>query len=155
MLCVDPAAAAAEIRRVLKPGSRLAVAVWDGPEHNPWATESGRALVELGYMAPPDRSGPGMFALAPESRLRELLDSAGFVEVTVEAVELERSYATADEYIGETVDLSMMFAEVWKKLDAPARSDVLERVRELMAPYCAADGSLRLPGRSLVAAAGA
>jgi SAM-dependent methyltransferase len=36
MLMVDPAAAFAETRRVLRPGGRLAFSVWAGPERNPW-----------------------------------------------------------------------------------------------------------------------
>jgi SAM-dependent methyltransferase len=155
MLCVDAAAAASEIRRVLKPAGRLSVAVWDSSELNPWATMDWQALIELGHMAPPDPSGPGMFALAPASRLLELLENAGFLEVGVDGVELDRSYENIDDYIAETLDLSATFSEVWAKLDAAQRSEVMERITSLAAPYRVADGSLRLPGRSLVAAASA
>jgi ubiquinone/menaquinone biosynthesis C-methylase UbiE len=155
MLCVDPSAAASEMRRVLRPGGRLAAAVWDTAERNPWATVPGQALVELGHADPPDPERPGMFALAPEARLRELLQRAGFLEVVVEGVDLDRSYATAGEYLAETVDLSALFAEVWERLEERERADVTERVASLSAPYRAADGSLWLPGRSLVAAASA
>jgi hypothetical protein len=96
-----------------------------------------------------------MFALAPESRLRELLEGAGFVEVLVEEVELDRSYETAEEYVAETLDLSATFADVWAQLDEGERSEVRERVGALAAPYRGSDGSLRMPGRSLVAAASA
>ncbi len=37
MLMADPAAALAETRRVLRPGGRVALAVWDALEANPWA----------------------------------------------------------------------------------------------------------------------
>jgi hypothetical protein len=96
-----------------------------------------------------------MFALAPESRLRALLESAGFIQVVVEGIELERTYGTVEEYIAETADLSMMFSEVWATLDDSERSEVMERMGVLMTPYRSADRTLRLPGRSLVAAAGA
>ena len=38
MLVVDSETAAQEIRRVLKPGGRAALAVWDEPARNPWTT---------------------------------------------------------------------------------------------------------------------
>ena len=37
MLMADPAAALAETRRVLRPGGRVALAVWDEIARNPWA----------------------------------------------------------------------------------------------------------------------
>ncbi|MBV8942643.1 MAG: methyltransferase domain-containing protein [Solirubrobacterales bacterium] len=155
MLVVDPGAAASEMRRVLRPNGRLAVAVWDVAERNPWATIPGRALVELGHADPPDPSRPGMFALAPEQRLRELLERAGFLDVALDGIELDRAYRTAEDYVAETVDLSAVFAEVWERLDERARAEVRERIDALTAPYANAGGSLRLPGRSLVAAASA
>jgi SAM-dependent methyltransferase len=155
MLCVDPSAAASEIRRVLKPGGRLSVAVWDSPELNPWATMDWQAVIELGHMAPPDPTGPGMFALAPASRLRELLESAGFVDIVVDGVQLDRSYENVDDYIAETLDLSATFSEIWATLDEAHRSEVTARVGAQAEQYRETDGSLRLPGRSLVAVASA
>src|SRR5262249_44817908 len=38
MFAADPGAALQEIRRVLRPGGRVALAVWADPERNPWAT---------------------------------------------------------------------------------------------------------------------
>lgn len=153
MLTVDPGAAASEMRRVLKPGGRVAVAVWDSPDANPWATAPGRALIDLGHTREPEPGGPGMFALAPASRLRELLEGSGFVEVAIHTVELERASGSVEEYVEETVDLSMMFSTVWESLDSAQRAAVIERVASLTAPYRGPDGSLRLPGRSLVAGA--
>jgi ubiquinone/menaquinone biosynthesis C-methylase UbiE len=70
MLMPDPEAAVAETRRVLRPGGRLALAVWSTPGRNPWIALGGRILAERG-LAPPSQPGePGMFVLADKERLR-------------------------------------------------------------------------------------
>ena len=81
MLIQDPEAAAHEAGRVLRPGGRIAVAVWDEAKQNPWATIPGRALVKLGLAEPPDPAAPGIVALAPASTLQELVESAGCINI--------------------------------------------------------------------------
>ena len=155
MLIVDPDAAGHEIRRVLRSGGRAALAVWDSAERNPWATIPGRALVKLGHAEPPDPAAPGMFTLAAPGSLQELLDSAGLLDVVVEQVELDRPFASVDEYFAETLDLSGVFRDAINGLSEAQRTEVTEEIASLAEPFTDVDGSLLLPGSSLVAAAGA
>jgi len=155
MLVADPAAAAQEVRRVLRPNGRFALAVWDQPDANPWATIPTRALIELGHLVPPDPDGPGMFALAEPERLGRLLEDAGFLEVEIDSLELKREEPSAAFYLQETLDLSRMFADVWARLSERHRDELRDRIAELAAPFTGADGAIRLPGHSLVAAASA
>ena len=53
MLMADPRAALTETRRVLRPHGRLALAVWDAIEHNPWARLPGLELAERGLLQAP------------------------------------------------------------------------------------------------------
>jgi SAM-dependent methyltransferase len=155
MLVVDPSAAVREARRVLRPGGRIAVAVWDEAARNPWATIPGRALVELGHAERPDPNAPGMFTLAAPGRLEELLNDGGFTDVVVEAVDLGRMPGGIDEYIAETCDLSQMFADALARLSDDERDAVMREISSLAAEYTDGDGTLRFPSRSLVAAASA
>jgi ubiquinone/menaquinone biosynthesis C-methylase UbiE len=155
MLVVDPAAAASEIRRVLRPGGRAALAVWDAAEHNPWATTPNRALIELGHAEPPDPSQPGMFSLDSADKLRGLLEAAGFLDILIEAVDVDHDYDDLDHLVADTLDCSRMFADVWDTLSEPQRHELTERISSLAEPYRTANGSLHLPGRTLVAAASA
>jgi SAM-dependent methyltransferase len=153
MLIDDPAAAAQECRRVLAPGGRLVVAVWDRPELNPWATIPTDALVKLGLAPAPDRSAPGMFRLADGARLDELLADAGFVERRIEPVSIDREYPSLDTWIAEMLDMSGGFGRVWNDLDDAQRNELTRELGDRVKPFITADGGMLLPGSSLAALA--
>jgi SAM-dependent methyltransferase len=155
MFAVDPETALREARRVLRPSGRIALAAWDEPAVNPWATIPTRVLIELGHTEPTDPDAPGMFILSAPGRLQELLEAGGFVDVLVESVETPRSFTGIDNYLAEFRDTSSVFRTVFEPLSEQEREVVARKVAELAQPYTAPDGSLTLPGRSLVAAADA
>jgi ubiquinone/menaquinone biosynthesis C-methylase UbiE len=86
MFAFDPARAVAGIRRVLRPGGRVAVAVWGPRARNPWLAVVFDAVgAVLGTPVPPPGI-PGPFALEDPARLGRLLTGAGLAGVTVEEV---------------------------------------------------------------------
>ncbi len=155
MFVSDQGAAGREMRRVLRPGGRVALAVWDAPERNPWATIPTQALVELGHTEPPDPSAPGMFAMAEAGKLEQLLEDGGFTEIAARQVDLTQSRPSVDTWLEQILDLSRPFVEVRERLDEAEWEAMVDRVRKLAEPFTAADGSVRLPAQALVAAASA
>jgi SAM-dependent methyltransferase len=153
MLMADPAAALSETRRVLRPRGRVALAVWDALESNPWAELPAQELSERGLLKPVP--GPGPFALGSERMVGELLEDAGFTEIRVEALALERHHESFDELWDSTLDLSRVFHDT--VLDRP-EAEVVEikaSLTERFEPYTAPDGALEIPGRTLLATASA
>jgi SAM-dependent methyltransferase len=155
MLMADPLAALRETRRVLRPGGRLALAVWDTAAANPWALEPTAVLIERGLLAPPDGDRPGPFALGDPERVRTLLADAGFAEIQLDSLEVHHRHASLEAFWETMLDISREFHDV--VLGCPAAE--IEQIRAALAahmqPYTAPDGSLAIPGRSLVAAASA
>jgi SAM-dependent methyltransferase len=155
MLMADPAAALGETRRVLRSGGRVALAVWDAIEHNPWASLPGAELRERGLTSPPVAGTPGPFALGDGDRVRDLLQQAGFAEVRVETLQLHRRHSSFEEFWETTLDLSRSFHDAVLACPQSEIEQIRAAVRERLAPYAGPDGVLDIPGRTLVAGASA
>lgn len=155
MLMADPTAALGETRRVLRPGGRVALAVWDALEHNPWAQFPALELRERGLGATPIPGSPGPFALGNPERVGKLLDEAGFSEVHVEALELHRRHADFEEFWETTLDLSRAFHDAVFEREQDEIEEIKAGLQERFAPYRDAHGRLDIPARTLVASASA
>lgn len=153
MLLVDPEAALREARRVLRPGGRVALAVWGPREANPWIDLVQQQLEQLGLAEPVDDSAPGMFALSDPGRLTGLLHAAGFLEPVVEEVPLSWDSPDLDERWEEMVETSVSLPAVLGGLEPARHYELRDAVDRALSPYVAADGSVSLPGLSLVAVA--
>ncbi len=151
MLMTDPGAALGEVRRVLRPGGRLALAVWDELESNPWAALAARELRERGLGGP--AGGPGPFALADRARLRELLEEAGFDVLSLDAVALTRRHESFGEFWDAQLDMSPSYHDAVLSLPAEQIEELRSSLERRLAPYTAEDGAVELPGSSLVALA--
>jgi SAM-dependent methyltransferase len=155
MLMADPAAALSETRRVLRPGGRVALAAWDAAETNPWATATMPSLLKRKLMPVPDPKDPGMFAFAGPGKLEGLLGDAGFLDVEVGTVDVEMVYDDVGDYLAITTDCSRPFADAMAASDEATRAEVAEETGQALEPFQAEGGGLRVPGRTLVAAASA
>ena len=97
MLLDDPESALRDTRRVLKQNATLALAAWTGPDDNLWGATPQRLLMRRGLIEPP-QPGPGQFAWADPNVITETMETAGFVEPEIEAVDFAMHYASIDDW---------------------------------------------------------
>jgi SAM-dependent methyltransferase len=140
---VDPGAALAETRRVLRPGGRVALAVWGPPERNPWAAIFAGVLVERGHLPPPDPAAPGPFSM-DEERTRSLLDGAGFGSVRVEEVPVRFVARDVDDFLRFVGETSGPVALAFQRLPERERAAIAERLDAALAPLDYAPPGLAL-----------
>jgi SAM-dependent methyltransferase len=153
MLMSDPGFALQETRRILKPGGRVALAAWTGPDDNLWSALPARELIRRGLEERPDPDAPGQFAWAREGVIAEHLQNAGFVDFEVGAVDFSFRYPSFDEWWSVQRDLSMRFDDAAGSMDAGTAESVRAALAEAAAPFTAEDGTIEFPARTWVAVA--
>jgi ubiquinone/menaquinone biosynthesis C-methylase UbiE len=153
MLLADPSAALGETRRVLRSEGRLALAVWDSLQHNPWALEPSLELIGRGLSAPAAAGTPGPFALGDPERLRDLLAQAGFAEVDVQSLDLEQRHPSFEVFWETTLDISRGFHDAVLSRPEAEIAEIRAGLAARLAPFTSSDGALAIPARTLVASA--
>jgi SAM-dependent methyltransferase len=152
MLVPDPDRAASEIRRVLRPGGRAAIAVWGPRDRNPWLAVVFRAIGEqLGVPVPPPNV-PGPFSLDDADTFASLLFGAGLSEVAVNEVMVPLRADSIQEWSSRVAALAGPLAKMLAALPADTAHALRGRLDEAAQPYVTPSG-LEFPGVALVASA--
>jgi SAM-dependent methyltransferase len=140
MLMIDPPAAFAETRRVLRPGGRLAFSVWAARERNPALSLVGGVLESQGHIPPPDPEAPSAFAMADPERIRELVVGASFAEPEIEEVAFRWPFAEQDAYWRYLTETAASASPVLRSLPPEEQDKVREQVHEAARQFRSGEG---------------
>ena len=140
MLMIDPTAAFAETRRVLRLGGRLAFSVWAARERNPALSLVGGVLASQGHIPPPDPEGPSAFAMANPGHIRELVVGTGFAEPEIEEVSFRWPFADKDAYWRYVTETAASASPVLRALPPEVQNKVREQVHEAARPFQSGEG---------------
>jgi SAM-dependent methyltransferase len=151
MLMADPEIALRETRRVLRPGARVALAAWAGPEDNPWSVLPNRELTDRGVGEEGDPDAPNQFTWAQEGLVAEHLEAAGFTDHRVEALDFTIEYSSVDDWWESQSALSARFSTALRGASEQDVAAVRAAVARHAERFEADGGALRIPARTWVA----
>jgi len=98
MFFPDMQLAADEMYRVLKPGGRLATAVWSVPAQNDWVTVIMSVIGKHIPMPPPVPGAPGMFRCGTPGLIANILKQSGFRNIQESEIVSKVDYKSFDLY---------------------------------------------------------
>ena len=129
----DPAQAFANIGAALRPDGRLALTVWQTQAANGWITAIDDALGEAPSSEDePTGYSPGPFSLADPALCTSFLERAGFVDVTVTALDVPLAFGSVDD--------ARAFLETWIEEDDPeARARAATSLHQMLTEHATAD----------------
>lgn len=134
MFFPDMLLTAKEMARVLKPGGRIATAVWNVPEKNFWATAIMSAINKHMQLTPPPPGTPGLFRSAKSGLIADLLKQAGLKNISEKEVGGKLDIGIVEVYWDFMTEVVAPVVAALSKADdsvkTKIRSDVFEAINQ-------------------------
>jgi SAM-dependent methyltransferase len=138
MFFAHPIDAFVNLRGALRRGGRAVFACWRAAKLNVWQMTPLRAALRcvprLPEIGPED---PGPFSLADETRVRRVLDGAGFAEIELAAIDLEIDIAAGQGFESAVATAQSIGAASRAIEGRPEheRAAAVEEIRAALAPH--------------------
>ena len=110
-------------------------------------------LQERGHHRASTRPGPGQFAWADPNDIAETMESAGFIEPEIDAVDFIVNYDDVDDWWVAQTQMSTRTATPTSRWTSPPAATCWPIWSSAADPFPQPDDSLRIPARTWVATA--
>lgn len=132
MFFPDMQLAANEMARVLKPGGRIATAVWNIPEKNFWVTAIMGTINKNMELPAPPTGAPGMFRCAKPGFIVSLFEKAGLKNCIEKEVVSKINCGTTETYWNMMTEIGAPIVAALNKADEAMQKKIKDEVFQLV-----------------------
>lgn len=133
------------MRRVVKPGGRIALSLWCQIEDNPYFNTLVEAVAR--HIGPETAAGlKSAFALSHAEEIYSLLDEAGFGQIDMHVAQLDLSLPKLAEFVPRHISATPMAAG-FSRASAAVQQAIIREVAEPLSRY-QVNGHMQIPFHS-------
>jgi enediyne biosynthesis protein CalE5 len=153
MFIPDLTAALTGIRGRLKPGARIATAVWSTADKVPMITIGAATVRKLANLPPPPPNALDPLRLADTSILSSALTAAGFKEVVIERRQVVFEFESTAAFTQFRAEVSAPFRALLDRQSPELRKRIVDAIIEAAAAHTGPDGHVRTDNETILFAA--
>jgi ubiquinone/menaquinone biosynthesis C-methylase UbiE len=148
MFFASPADDVRELLRVLKPGGKLALAVWGSLQTNPFFHTLQYVVDE--FVPPGEPTGPDAFRFAGPGKLRGILAQAAAASPSERLLKFTiHAPLSAEEFLTLRTEMSEVTRQKLAQLPPAQLAEARRRILDALLPYSTPDG-MRFPSEVLI-----